>query len=725
LQNARPRKARGETHRADVVKSSEFALARIRQSPASMSTVGRASTLLLLVLFASCDTPDDGSPIDNDPPDGPPVTDPTVPPTDDDPEIPDPPSPPDNEVPPPPDPTPDVTKTVCATGDADFTTLAAAVAAVPTEARLEVCAGTFVENVVVEGKAVHVRGAAGGGTILDGGGVGPALVVRNAPGSGLSLEAVTVQGGKGAGLRCENSGLNVIGSKFTGNTADAAGGGGVWGNTCKVAISTTRFEGNEGHERGGGLFLVESSGEISESVFTANHARYGGGLSLEGGTVTLRKSELRGNQADVHGGGLHSQSDGVVEENLVDGNVAQRKGGGLYFNLKNPVIQRNTVSNNECFEDGAGVFVGVGTALIVENTMTGNRTADDGGGLRLLTSASRVERNMIVGNFAVGTGGGVKVSHMHAVLIDNVIQGNESESSGGGLEMDNDSSIVRGGSISGNKAAWRGGGIHGSLFPFRNATIADVVITGNKTGYGGGILLEDNFYPTKLFGLTITANTARIGGGVYFSRVEYTMSHSVIAGNVASQKGGGMVIGLREDWKTPWTGVCPPCMPEQTVGKAMFVSVTGNSGPEGAGLWTDSPRWSMENSILAGNTGSTEVFLTSPPVDPPLPPPETPPELPPTPPEPVVAEEPAPVPATPPGWRYNNVFPATFTGMADPTGVDGNVSADPMFMNPVAGDYALQEGSTCKDAGDPMVTDADGTRADMGRFGGVEPVMNL
>ena len=39
------------------------------------------------------------------------------------------------------------------------------------------------------------------------------------------------------------------------------------------------------------------------------------------------------------------------------------------------------------------------------------------------------------------------------------------------------------------------------------------------------------------------------------------------------------------------------------------------------------------------------------------------------------------------------------TGAFDLTGIDGNISADPIFVDPPAGDYRLQGGSPCIDAG--------------------------
>jgi hypothetical protein len=53
-------------------------------------------------------------------------------------------------------------------------------------------------------------------------------------------------------------------------------------------------------------------------------------------------------------------------------------------------------------------------------------------------------------------------------------------------------------------------------------------------------------------------------------------------------------------------------------------------------------------------------------------------------------------------------------------GADGNLSEDPQFVNATEGDYALAQGSPCIDSGNPqpVYDDEDGTRCDMGAFGG-------
>ena len=66
--------------------------------------------------------------------------------------------------------------------------------------------------------------------------------------------------------------------------------------------------------------------------------------------------------------------------------------------------------------------------------------------------------------------------------------------------------------------------------------------------------------------------------------------------------------------------------------------------------------------------------------------------------------------------RYNNLYgnSSAATGMSDPTGSDGNIGADPRFGS----GWTLSAGSPSIDSGDPAIRDRDGSRSDMGLFGG-------
>jgi parallel beta-helix repeat protein len=69
---------------------------------------------------------------------------------------------------------------------------------------------------------------------------------------------------------------------------------------------------------------------------------------------------------------------------------------------------------------------------------------------------------------------------------------------------------------------------------------------------------------------------------------------------------------------------------------------------------------------------------------------------------------------------YNDVYGSddNYLGIDDQTGINGNISTDPLFLDPDTGDYHLTGNSPCVDAGDPAdsVPPGGGTCIDMGAF---------
>lgn len=72
---------------------------------------------------------------------------------------------------------------------------------------------------------------------------------------------------------------------------------------------------------------------------------------------------------------------------------------------------------------------------------------------------------------------------------------------------------------------------------------------------------------------------------------------------------------------------------------------------------------------------------------------------------------------------YNTVWTEAGHEMSGEPG-EGNLFADPLFVNPSKGDFRLRADSPCRDAGnpDPAWNDVDWTRNDMGAYGGPDPI---
>jgi len=558
-----------------------------------------------------------------------------------------------------------------------------AIDAAPSGAVINICAGTYRERLVVRDKALTLRGTDGAATtFIDASGTGRPLDVVNVPAPGLVVRGLTLRNGNttgaGGGIRCRTSQLQISASVVSGN--NATGGGGMYASACALTVGGTRFSNNDGNGgMGGGAWVVNSSGRIANSRFLSNRAELGGGVSLVDGSLILRDSILRGNSAEVRGGGLYDASNAEVLRATIDGNDSNWIGGGVYVFQHAPTIRLSTITGNTSVNDGGGLYVHQSTVRLLDNTITGNVSSDDGGGVRVFESRARLEGNTIEDNQAGDGGGGVRLSHLQSVLIDNVVRNNTSGTIGGGIELDNDSSSIRGGLVEGNSSGL-GGGVAISMAPLNGCEVVGVEIRGNSASEGGGMFVADNFVRVAMRLLTIAENQADRGGGLETRATDFTLDHVVFDSNTADSAGGAIAH------RTPGPCNATDCPPANPVGTIDFITAWANSAPSGAFLWANGTGLSIENSIIEASNG-VGVELDG--------------------------DIEAPV------WRYNDMRPRSFDGMDDPTGSQGNISANPMFVAPGAGNFRLDTGSPAIDAGDPSLTDGDGTRADMGRYGGI------
>jgi hypothetical protein len=69
-------------------------------------------------------------------------------------------------------------------------------------------------------------------------------------------------------------------------------------------------------------------------------------------------------------------------------------------------------------------------------------------------------------------------------------------------------------------------------------------------------------------------------------------------------------------------------------------------------------------------------------------------------------------------WSLSWANALDVRGISNPWTQEGNLADDPRFADAAAGDYTLAPDSPARDAGDPELLDADGTRSDIGATGG-------
>ena len=478
---------------------------------------------------------------------------------------------------------------------------------------------------------------------------------------------------------------------------------------------------------GGGEVWIQG-GTYYELITLHPHAFIYGGFA---GNETRRDER----DLEVHATILDGQRLGSVVTSIsahrisgVDGftitNGSNSKGGGLYLYHSSPTIANNTITGNSAF-DGGGAYLDSSYPTVTNNTIMGNSAHNGGGGLALRGSSPTIANNTITGNSAE-YGGGLVLGGSSPTIANNTITGNSAaDYEGGGLYLDNSSPAIADNTITGNSASNLGGGLYVS---HSSPTITNNTITGNSANGGGGLALRGSS-PT-IANNTITGNSAEYGGGMWLYSASPIIANNTITGNSADYSGGG--LGLYSSSPTianntisgnravdggggMWLYSASPIIANNTI--------TANGAFSGGDLWMYSASPTIANNIFAFNSSGIFNYIDE-------------------------------WGQGTPTLRYNCVYGNTeydYSNLPDPTGTDGNISADPTFVrnpsdggdgwgddpatpgvdegaNDDYGDLQLRSGSPAINTGDPSFvpqpgeTDLDGHarvlcgRVDMGAY---------
>lgn len=334
------------------------------------------------------------------------------------------------------------------------------------------------------------------------------------------------------------------------------------------------------HEGGGGIDIIESDVNLTNSMVTGNHsADDGGGIFIvNGSTVRIVNSIISGNIADDNGGGIYAVGRGgnvIIEDSEISGNEtkglginsASGQGGGVAISSGANLTATNTkIIDNKAFKSGGGFSAVFGDVSFVGVTMTGNTASVN---------------DMSQG----GLGGGIFVRLAASFSI-----------SGGSV-------------ISNNEVSGNGGGIHSSS----GISITDTVIQNNiarttgssSSGEGGGFYYTQSREAATLTRVTVASNTAMKSGGGIFSKGALILNDSVVSDNQAMTDFGGIFLSaifFDDD-------------------EMMFnnVQITNNlSGGETGGLRFDASgnkTLTINDSTISGNTSESRgggIYATTP-----------------------------------------------------------------------------------------------------------------
>ena len=548
---------------------------------------------------------------------------------------------------------------------ADHAAIQDAIAAAADGDLVCVSAGTYFENLDFLGKAIHVLGADGPEvTTVDGSGAG--AVANFDAGEGLDsvLEGLTLTNGQaeqGGGVQVHSASPTLRNLVVTGNLA-AESGGGFYLYTSEASLSDVTVSDNEVQDYGGGLRLEDSSPTLDGVVITGNRAGYGGGLYADGGELTLTDSILSYNTASEGYSALRVRDSVLIMDHVeITGNSTPER---YTVDLDDTSATGHEVSitHNTAWEY-AGLYV-TGPAVVSEFTdlvVSDNEATSDSGGIYLDISALTVTRGTIERNLAGQDGGGIVAEAFYnnssvLTLVDTVVRDNEAGRYGGGFYTDGWGSGLTVANVvfSGNSAGEDGGGLY--LGDSTSVAATHLVVAGNTAGNQGGGVWAEAPWGVDIDGAVFAANSAGAeGGGLFVLNHPIQLVNAVVMHNEAAVEGGGIHV----------TNTVPTF--------SNVVLAANTSGGAGGGL----------SVSMASLTPTYCVAWDNSPAD------------------------------------YHDVSDPSW----DPTGADGNLSVDPQLLDtsapdPLDWDLHLGAASLLIDAGDPAILDPDGSRSDIGAYGG-------
>jgi hypothetical protein len=545
----------------------------------------------------------------------------------------------------------------------------------------------------------------------------------------------------GGGIYCSGSNATIANNVFIGDVAPGLGfGGGVYCNGS-TSISNNVFVGNTAGQIGGGLYSQQNSGRIVNNTFVANRAPEGGGMAFGQMSAPLLANNIvafnsSGVQRDrginvaptfrsncLYENGAYDVSGfpnpvGVNGNIAVDPLLAGRASGNVHIQPGSPCVDAGSsgsVLSSDLDMDGQpriqGPAVDIGAdesdgsawpamRPVVRVSPGGDDAADGaswatakrtvGAALRAVSAASggevwvqtgvynervtlplftrlyggfsgaeteRGERDPTANQTVLDGGrGGTVVTILPGATADTELDGftirdgsgtGSSTTSGGGIVSINASPVIRNNIVERN-VAYRGSGIY--------CQDGDPLIDHNTfrenqgPEYYGAVALMG-------YGAPVVSNnevTLNAGTGLYLSM---SGSRQRVSDNTVTRNAGS---GIR-------------CVADADI---VSNTIAGNGADKEAGgiaIWGNAPSTQVANNIIAFNASG--VFTGTP------------------------AEGVSDSRTFRNNCVYGNLA-YDYRTMADPTGTDGNIAADPMFARLGIGDIHIQPDSPCRDAGD-------------------------
>ncbi len=502
----------------------------------------------------------------------------------------------------------------------------------------------------------------------------------------------------GGGVYCHDASLTLANCAVSGNSAQNDGGGVYWLSYKRGRASTVTnctISVNSASNHGGGVYCEESSATMKNCLISHNSATiYGGGVYCYNSSLTLPNCTISGNSGDC--GGVYCNDSGATLTNCILWNGGTEIMGGVavtYSCVRGGWPGTGNIDANPLFvgPDLGDFHLQIASPCIDRGTTEAAPVEDIEGDVRL-----EGDKLVDMGAFESPPeweAGSLEHEPRVIYVRSSAKQGGDGTSWGkafltimAGLEVSSptDEVWVTAGRYNEVVFLTRNVNVLGGFcgeeasredrHPGANETIIDAAGLDSYAVFGADASLLDGF--------TITGGKR---SGIYSLSASFTIASCTISGNSSSDDGGGVYC----------SGDASPTLTNCTI--------SGNSAHRGGGVYCNGASPTLTNCVISGNSansyggalycfGSSAVLTNC-----------------------TITGNSAQgnaveiarsslmlincilwnqgveLPVDGPIVRYCNVQ-GGYAG-------EGNQAEYPMFVNPDAGDYRLQNGSPCIDRG--------------------------
>ena len=618
---------------------------------------------------------------------------------------------------------------------------------------IEVGSGTYVECLDPNGKDIDIVGT---GTVVINGSSCTATITLDG-GETVNVSNVQLKNTNGpvlsvgAAAAATLDGVSVSGSGYSNQSQSSLGG--VIYVEGVVQIDNSSFSGNSGG-LGGVIHADGGIVSISNSTFSSNSALNGGVVyARDGSTVSSTNNTFQNNLASGFGGVYYLLYGVDFSEvgSTYDSNSSDSNGGVIYANHNVGTFLPNTISiadalfeSNQAatgsFSSGSGgaLYVYNRSTVTISNTSFVDNVATNGGAMWIVAANDTVtitdstfDENTADQSGAIGVMAGGSSAATDLMISGSSFTDNEALAGYGGaislgsttisqsygsLEISN---TTFDGNNSNSSSSANGGAILVNTSSSDDVLFSSVLFTENSAHSSGGAVYingaQDVEITTSRFfnnEASSPASYTRYGGALQISNVEsISLDNSILCGNSAtkfstlSSYGGALYAGNVEElsianviFQENESDANGGALAVDSVDEVSMFNNTfvGNISTQGDDLWATLSPAEIVNTIFAYSSASSSVYAA----------------------DSISASE---------NVAYNDWYNNT-SNTAGSFGFsvtsNGNMVNDPIFtLYSQDGDcendvLTLEPSSPLIDVGDPTRFDLDGTRSDIGAFGG-------